>query len=1307
MVIEARRRPTRPPTTPSSTSSTSKPPTRRCSPKPRSRRSSPGSPTCGPNRKPPIETADLIDTFGIHREGDSPVPAVDPQDRRRPPRSRRRRQPGSHANTTQNRFDAAARREEARARTCDSARSKTAQRDAGGSHPQTPRRRHHPSRPRTRHRRTRPRRSSTSTPPSSTCTSTPADDFSCRPTPLPSEFLDRLRRRPRRRSPMSRPDCGESSGPLADEKRRTAQRSRIARGPCRTGPARTCTTPDSLIAQAAGLDPAELPFVAELIDVHPDARTAGAKPAEVSPPRARTCPRSSTTTTSTTSVARIDPLRLPARINFQGVALRRLRSRRVRPRTASPGNWPSRTPRSRTGSKTASAPAASTPSVSKTPDDLGGRRPPRHRQRPNPARQAAAHTASSAPPTSSASPTKTASPRSQNASTTSRPHSTHSTDARSPSPSQINNLHATKGAHEHVPRTEWVQHRLRRHRPPLSPTSPSQHSADPRLQRPPPRPPSRRGGRSRPSVKEATGTQACRRSSASRTSTQTVERSSTRKDAASRAIDRIDDRPDRHPHRRPDRPPERPSSPRSPTPTTSPGSTKASTASSAHLANRLEDRRDEKSKRATDALTDDLRDLPDPVARPQPRRPTSTSYDALPRHPRPHRRHRPARAPRGMVAQAHRLVRRRPRPPRRSVRRPPSATSKTDSNPSTTSSPDCPSVTAANGPPPNRPAPHPPRRHRQVPRRTLASSSRAATADFDDDQIETWFKRLQRFMNLIRRPDEATAARANNRDRDYFLDVRKHIVITAVALDANGVERSTYAALGGKSGGETQELIAFIVGAALRFQLGDEANSPPPVRPVFLDEGFVKSDSEFAGRAVSAWKGLGFQLIIGAPLDKVTALEPHVDKVLAMSKNAKGYSYLTELTPKPPPNPPDRRPQPAALTRRSRDHEDPRRHHRRHPTATRHAHGTPTSPATPTSWPHDVPPRHPHQGRPRNRLRHRPAATSANGATGHAPTTSTSPSHTADASTAPPKTIPTHVTVPDLDTAAAIAGRDWARPPHPQRRNRLAHPPPTGSRTSPDHARLLRATDNYTDTDFDTPLTVADWFSHHDATGLHPTPSPHPRRPRQVAQHPPATHPRPHRHATTSASSHATQPASTSPTSTPTTAPPEARCHDSATVGDPFTPAYQPTRRPHLREQGHRHPLPAHPRRHRRRRSRIRRQHRSRVPMAHRRPPPLLLGRHRRPRLRNPQRLPRRRRHPSPASSWTPPPTTPTSATAPTPTTNGNPSRPAPRKPLPHLTDAERAVYDRLTDPDWTGHRRIEQERIPLTLALAELERHP
>ena len=90
--------------------------------------------------------------------------------------------------------------------------------------------------------------------------------------------------------------------------------------------------------------------------------------------------------------------------------------------------------------------------------------------------------------------------------------------------------------------------------------------------------------------------------------------------------------------------------------------------------------------------------------------------------------------------------------------------------------------------------------------------------------------------------------------------------------------------------------MAFIVGAALRYQLGDESRSRPRFAPVFLDEGFIKSDSEFAGRAVTAWQNLGFQLIIRAPLGQVTALEPYMDLLLTVTKSPKGYSFVRELS---------------------------------------------------------------------------------------------------------------------------------------------------------------------------------------------------------------------------------------------------------------------------------------------------------------------------------------------------------------------------------------------------------------------------
>jgi len=121
-------------------------------------------------------------------------------------------------------------------------------------------------------------------------------------------------------------------------------------------------------------------------------------------------------------------------------------------------------------------------------------------------------------------------------------------------------------------------------------------------------------------------------------------------------------------------------------------------------------------------------------------------------------------------------------------------------------------------------------------------------------------------MEQLRKPAQAGEAAGAPTDRNRLLDVRRHVEISAERYDSSSGElRATYRTLGEKSGGESQELVAFIVGSALRFRLGDELRSRPRFAPVFLDEGFVKADSDFAGRAVQAWKGLGLQLIIGFP----------------------------------------------------------------------------------------------------------------------------------------------------------------------------------------------------------------------------------------------------------------------------------------------------------------------------------------------------------------------------------------------------------------------------------------------------------
>ncbi|MEU5849432.1 Wadjet anti-phage system protein JetD domain-containing protein [Saccharopolyspora shandongensis] len=54
---------------------------------------------------------------------------------------------------------------------------------------------------------------------------------------------------------------------------------------------------------------------------------------------------------------------------------------------------------------------------------------------------------------------------------------------------------------------------------------------------------------------------------------------------------------------------------------------------------------------------------------------------------------------------------------------------------------------------------------------------------------------------------------------------------------------------------------------------------------------------------------------------------------------------------------------------------------------------------------------------------------------------------------------------------------------------------------------------------------------------------------------------------------------------------------------------------------------------------------------------------------------------------------------------HGKPLGPRPARPVPHLTEAEHTLYHQLIAPTWARHRRIEQERIPLTVALEQVNR--
>lgn len=146
-------------------------------------------------------------------------------------------------------------------------------------------------------------------------------------------------------------------------------------------------------------------------------------------------------------------------------------------------------------------------------------------------------------------------------------------------------------------------------------------------------------------------------------------------------------------------------------------------------------------------------------------------------------------------------------------------------------------------------------------------------------EVERRFLRLRRDLAHLEE-----RSKVGDAWRRRVLDAREHFQFRAIETRADGTQ-IVHEGVAGKSGGEGQELIAFVLGAALRFRLGDGTDRVPTYAPIVLDEGFVKADTEYTGRALSALRSLGFQLVVGAPRDKVAAFEQHVESVAYISSD--------------------------------------------------------------------------------------------------------------------------------------------------------------------------------------------------------------------------------------------------------------------------------------------------------------------------------------------------------------------------------------------------------------------------------------
>jgi uncharacterized protein YPO0396 len=147
----------------------------------------------------------------------------------------------------------------------------------------------------------------------------------------------------------------------------------------------------------------------------------------------------------------------------------------------------------------------------------------------------------------------------------------------------------------------------------------------------------------------------------------------------------------------------------------------------------------------------------------------------------------------------------------------------------------------------------------------------AWTLEEDPAEAEARFETLR---DLVRRL--AGAEPEAQRWREQVLDVRLHVEFVGRELDGEGHEVEVYRSGAGKSGGQREKLATTCLAAALRYQLGGSDGDLPSFAPVILDEAFGKADNEFTELAMRIFEGFGFQMIVATPLKSVMTLEPFI-----------------------------------------------------------------------------------------------------------------------------------------------------------------------------------------------------------------------------------------------------------------------------------------------------------------------------------------------------------------------------------------------------------------------------------------------
>ncbi|MGD9922145.1 MAG: ATP-binding protein [Pseudorhodoplanes sp.] len=167
----------------------------------------------------------------------------------------------------------------------------------------------------------------------------------------------------------------------------------------------------------------------------------------------------------------------------------------------------------------------------------------------------------------------------------------------------------------------------------------------------------------------------------------------------------------------------------------------------------------------------------------------------------------------------------------------------------------------------------------------------------DSSYSEAKFLEVRRIMERLRGRDGF--AEADKRWTRKVTDVRNWFVFSASERHrADDTEHEHYSDSGGKSGGQKEKLAYTVLAASLAYQFGIDraAERSRAFHFVMIDEAFGRGSDDSADFALKLFKGMGLQLLIATPLQKIHVIEPYVASVGYVHNEDGKHSMLRNMT---------------------------------------------------------------------------------------------------------------------------------------------------------------------------------------------------------------------------------------------------------------------------------------------------------------------------------------------------------------------------------------------------------------------------